>query len=183
MESHPKRVILCMFSCLELAQTSAPPTPIHTLSPSINNKQSKGKKNKQYIPISQSFNPPSSYTLMLRRGIPILTPTLRGTITVLLRLLRVTLMTTEPTSGNLGLEAAVLGRLPLTNVANVDVFALHWDQRNPAEFEPCSCFRLDDLGVVAAWTYACGSIALLFDLGWAAEDDRDEKAKVLTCDG
>ncbi|GAC99886.1 hypothetical protein PHSY_007489 [Pseudozyma hubeiensis SY62] len=88
-------------------------------------------------------------------------------------------MTAETAACYLRLEATVLSGLPLADVAEVDVFAAQRDEGDPAEFEPSFGFRLDDLGVLASWTDACGSIAFLFDLGRAAEDDWDEEAEVL----
>lgn len=119
---------------------------------------------------------------MLRRGITILT-TLRRTVSVLLCLLRVTLMTTESSTCYLWLESTVLWRLPLTNVAEKDMLCLHRDQRDPAEFEPGSCFGLNNLGVVASRTDTCCAISLLFHFGGAAEDDWDEEAEVLKFEG
>lgn len=104
---------------------------------------------------------------------------LRRAVPVLLRLLRVALMTAEAASGDLGLEAAVLGCLPLADVANEDVLALHRDERDPAQLEPRARLGLYHLGVVAARTHARRPIALLFDLCRAAEDDRDEETEVL----
>lgn len=113
---------------------------------------------------------------MLGRRIPIRALLLRGAIPVLLGL---ALMASEPAARHLRLESAVLGSLPLADVAKVDVLGLHRDQRDPAELKPRSCFGLHHLGVLASRTDARGSIAFLFDLGRAAKDDWDEEAEVL----
>lgn len=115
---------------------------------------------------------------MLRRWVAI-TLLLRRTVAVLLRLLlMISLMTAEPTARDLGLESTVLVRLPLADVAKVNVFALHRDQRNPAQLEPCARFRLHHLRVLASWTDARRSIAFLLNFRRAPKDDRDEEAKV-----
>lgn len=117
---------------------------------------------------------------MLRRWVAI-TLLLRRTVAVLLRLLlMISLMTAEPTARDLGLESTVLVRLPLADVAKVNVFALHRDQRNPAQLEPCARFRLHHLRVLASWTDARRSIAFLLNFRRAPKDDRDEEAKVLS---
>ena len=77
-------------------------------------------------------------------------------------------------------KAAVLVGLPLADVAEVDVFALHGDEWDPAQLEPCPGFGLDHLGVLAARADAGRAVALLLDLGRAAKDDGDEEAKVLS---
>lgn len=80
---------------------------------------------------------------------------------------------------HLGLVPAVLRCLPLADITDVDMLALHGDERDPAELEPRACLCLHHLRVLAARADAGGSIAFLFDLGRAAEDDRDEEAEVL----
>ncbi len=59
------------------------------------------------------------------------------------------------------------------------MFGFHGDEGDPAEFEPGTCFGLDDLGVLTARANARGAIAFLFDLGGASEDEGDEEAEVL----
>lgn len=108
---------------------------------------------------------------MLRRRVAILT--LGWTIPVLLRLHKPTpsLMTSKPTARDLRLKASILGSLPLADITEVDVLRLHRNQRDPAQLEPRACLCLDHLGVLTARTDARTAIALLLDLGRAAEDD------------
>lgn len=59
------------------------------------------------------------------------------------------------------------------------MLGLHRDEWDPAEFEPGSCFCLDDLGIVASRTDTRCAIAFLFHLCGTAKDDWDEEAEVL----
>lgn len=114
---------------------------------------------------------------LFRRRVSVLA-SLRRTVTVLLGLLWVSLMTAETTC-YLGLEASVLLRLPLADVAVVDVLGLHGDERNPTQLEPRACLGLHYLRIVAPRTHARRPITLLLDLGRTPKDHGDEEAEVL----
>jgi len=79
-------------------------------------------------------------------------------------------MPTKSTTRHLRLILSILRTLPLTNVTIVDMFCLHGNKGDPAEFEPGSCFGLDDLCVLASGADSGGTVSFLFDFGWAAKD-------------
>ena len=79
-------------------------------------------------------------------------------------------MPTKSTTRHLRLILSILRTLPLANVTIVNMFGLHGDERDPAEFEPGSCFGLDDLCVLTARADSGGAVSFLFDFGWATKD-------------